>query len=45
LVKFLVFKVRLDLSLACLSLAMTLFLGELTFISKFLRIDREHFSC
>jgi hypothetical protein len=36
---FLMFEVRLDLSLACLSLTMTLFLRQLTLLSQFLSVN------
>lgn len=42
---FLVFEVRLDLSLACLSLTMTLFLRQLTLLSQFLSVNREYLTC
>lgn len=40
--EFLVFEVRLDLSLACLSLTMTLFLRQLTLLSQFLSVNWEY---
>lgn len=45
LCEFLVFEVRLDLSLACLSLTMTLFLRQLTLLSQFLSVNREYLTC
>jgi hypothetical protein len=41
LCEFLVLEVRLDLSLASLSLAVALLFGQLTLLSQFLGVNRE----
>jgi len=45
LCEFLVLEVRLDLSLAGLSLAVALLFGQLTLLSQFLGVNRENLTC